>query len=158
MSAVIYARVPDSLKTALAAFAAEHSLSLTRAVVELLEHGLARIAQEQPAAGLEETQAQLKQTELRLQAALERERHTARAYNAVVERSRQPLVSCPTCRQPASGSDLLVSGRCPHCTKPLTSLLVPTPRAGMDRDEYLALMGALGVLVGLAHATTESAA
>ncbi len=158
MSAVVYARVPDSLKTALEAFASEHSLTLTRGVVELLERGLEQIAQEQPAAGLEETRARLQEAELRLQTALERERLTAHCYSAVVERSRQPLVSCPNCRKPVSGSDLLVSGRCPHCTKALTSLLVPTPRAGTDRDEYLALLGALGVLVGLAQATTQSAA
>jgi hypothetical protein len=34
------------------------------------------------------------------------------------------------------------------------TLLTPTPRAGLDRDEYLALLGALGVLVGLALATS----
>jgi hypothetical protein len=33
------------------------------------------------------------------------------------------------------------------------ALLTPTPRASLDRDEYLALMGALGVFVGLALAT-----
>jgi hypothetical protein len=36
------------------------------------------------------------------------------------------------------------------CARPLTSLLTPTPRAGLDSTEYIALMGALGVLVGLA--------
>lgn len=56
------------------------------------------------------------------------------------------------------GSDLLVSGRCPHCEKALTSLLTPAPRAGLEGSEYLALLRALGVLVGLALATTADSA
>jgi hypothetical protein len=40
----------------------------------------------------------------------------------------------------------------------LTSLLAPAPRAGLDPTEYLALLGALGVLVGLALATTDASA
>ena len=44
MSGVIYARVPDSLKHALHAHACKRGLSLTQAVVELLEQGLETIA------------------------------------------------------------------------------------------------------------------
>lgn len=74
-----------------------------------------------------------------------------------IRRSReQELASCPRCRKPVRGSDLLVSGRCPHCTKALTSLLTPAPHAGLDPTEYLALLGALGVLVGLALATSDA--
>jgi hypothetical protein len=51
------------------------------------------------------------------------------------------------------GSDLLVSGHCSNCDKALTSLLVPTRFAELVQNEYLALLGALGVLVGLALAT-----
>src|SRR6266702_4228636 len=40
MSQVIYARVPDSLKQALASRAHERELNLTATVVELLEQGL----------------------------------------------------------------------------------------------------------------------
>lgn len=35
-----------------------------------------------------------------------------------------------------------------------SSLLLPAPRASFDPNEYLALLGALGVLVGVALATT----
>ena len=56
------------------------------------------------------------------------------------------------------GTDLLVSGRCPNCDKALTTLLLPAPRSGFDRDEYLALLGAVGVLVGLATATSADSA
>ena len=85
----------------------------------------------------------------------EREQLTAHTYRALAERARQELVACPRCRKPVHGSDLLVSGRCPHCNKALTSLLLPTRTADLVQNEYLALLGALGVLVGLALATTD---
>ena len=159
MSAVVYARVPDSLKQTLEAHAQERGLSLTRAVVELVERGLEQTADQPSSSELEQTRAQLKQAELGLKAATQRERLTARTYRALAERARHQLGSCPGCRHPLTGTDLLVSGRCPNCDKALTTLLLPSPRSGFDRDEYLALLGALGVLVGLATTTnTDSAA
>jgi hypothetical protein len=165
MSAVIYARVPDSLKQTLHAHAGERGLTLTTAVVELLERGLEAIADEHSvheleaklaavSNELEATRGGLREAELGLQAAREREQLSARTYGALAERARQPLGSCPRCREPVRGSDLLVAGRCPNCGKALTSLLLPAPRANFASDEYLALMGALGVLVGLALAST----
>jgi hypothetical protein len=65
---------------------------------------------------------------------------------------------CPKYRQPVRGVDMLVNGRCPKCNTPLTSLLVPAPRAGLDSNEYLALLGALGVLAGLALASASASA
>ena len=53
MSAVVYARVPDSLKQALEAHASEVRLTLTAAVVDLLGRGLQAIANEQSVAELE---------------------------------------------------------------------------------------------------------
>lgn len=70
---------------------------------------------------------------------------------------RQELARCPLCRTPVSGKDLLRRGRCPHCGRALTSLLAPT-RAGLDRDEWIALLGALGVLAGLAPADASEPA
>jgi hypothetical protein len=106
---------------------------------------------------LAKTRARLKQAELGLQAAREREQTTARTYTAFAERARHELASCPGCRKPLRGSDLLVSGHCPHCEKALTSLLVPTRIGSLVQNEYLALLGALGVLVGLAMATSGNA-
>jgi hypothetical protein len=165
MSAVLYARVPDSLKQALHRHAAERGLTLTHAVVELVERGLAAISGEQSVSELEaklaaasseldQTRARLEEAELRVQAAREREQLTAHTYSALAERARQTLGSCPQCREPVRGSDLLVAGRCPNCGKALTSLLLPAPRANFAGDEYLALVGALGVLVGLALASS----
>jgi len=134
MSAVIYARVPDSLKQALEAHRSTGGLTLTRAVVELLEQGLEASAEGRSPAELEgklaectseqeATRARLAEAELRLQAAREREQLTARTYRALAERTRQELASCPRCRKPVRGSDLLVSGRCPHCRTALTRSL-----------------------------------
>jgi hypothetical protein len=39
-----------------------------------------------------------------------------------------------------------------------TSLLTPAPKAGLDSTEYLALLRALCVLVGLVLATTDASA
>ena len=167
MSEVVYARVPDALKRALKAHAAERGLNLTSALVGLLERGLEAITDERSLSELErklaastnalaETQAQLKDAQLGLQAARVREQLTARTYSAFAERARHELAPCPRCREPLRGSDLLASGRCPHCNKPLTSLLVPTRTANLDQNEYAALLGALSVLVGLALTTDES--
>ena len=53
MSAVVYARVADSLKEALEAHRAARGLTLTGAVVELLEQGLQAFADEQSVSELE---------------------------------------------------------------------------------------------------------
>ena len=160
MSAVLYTRVPEALKRALAASAATRGLSQTRAVVELLEQGLEasgseRLAELEGALArsqreLEAAGRRLREAELELEAIREREQHTARTYAALAARVRQELARCPGCTKPVRGSDLLVSGRCPHCGRAVTELLAPAPRSGLDQTEYLALLGALGLLTGLA--------
>ncbi|MEK6274369.1 MAG: hypothetical protein AABM30_03440 [Actinomycetota bacterium] len=141
MSQVVDARLPDPLKEALAEHASARALSLTAALVELLEQGLAASAAERSLAGLErelalagselaETRGRLREAELGLQAARERDELTARSYRALAERTRQQLASCPRCRKPVRGCDLLVSGHCPHCSKPLSSLLTRSHAVG----------------------------
>jgi hypothetical protein len=169
MSPVLYARVPEALKQALEAYGSTRGLTLTRAAVELLEQGLRASREERSLSELEATlaacrsgreqaQARLKEAELRLQGARAREQLTVATYASLAERTRQELASCPGCREPVRGSDLLVSGRCPKCGKALTELLRPAPQAHLEQSEYLALLGALGVLVGLALATSEASA
>jgi hypothetical protein len=170
VSEVVYARLPEALKEALRAHASARGLTLTAALVELLEQGLEARAAEHSAAAQErelalarselaETGGRLREAELRPQAGREREQLSARSYQALAERARQELASCPRCREPVRGSDLLVSGHCPHCGKALSSLLTPVARAGgLEPGEYLALLGALGAVVGFAlGGTAESA-
>jgi len=168
VSTVVYARVPDSLKQALAVRARERGLSLTAAVVALLERGLDATEDERAreregelaasAGELERTRARLAEAQATLALAREREQLTASSFRALAERARGELASCPQCGKPVRGSDLLVSGHCPQCVTPLTALLLPRPQTGApDRDAYLALLGALGGLVGLALASTSGA-
>jgi hypothetical protein len=168
VSAVLYARVPDSLKQALAARARARGLSLTAAVVELLERGLEATEDERAsereaalaasASELERTRARLAEAEAGLELAREREQITAATVSALAERARHELASCPQCRQPLRGDDLLVSGHCPNCERAITTLLTPRAQLGApDKDASLALLGALGGLVGLALASTSGA-
>jgi len=162
VSEVVYARVPDSLKQALREYSAARGLSLTRALVEVAERGLEAISTESDLASreakleaaaeeLKKTRTRLTDAQVRLRAVEERDTAINRAYGAVAERIRQEVAQCPACREPVSGRDLLMRGRCPNCGRALTSLLAPT-RAGLDRDEWIALLGALGVLAGLTPA------
>ena len=164
----LFVRVPDSLKQALAARAREHGLSLTAAVVALLERGLDATAEERArererelaasAGELERTRARLAEAEAALALAREREQLTASSFRALAERARGELASCPQCSHPLRGYDFLVSGHCPNCERAITTLLSPRPQRGApDRDAYLALLGALGALVGLALASTSGA-
>jgi plasmid stability protein len=169
VNAVLYLRLSEERKQALAARAREHGLSLNASACELIARGLqadeeerARERLEQKlAAGaseLEATRARLAEADLRLQAASEREQLIASTYAAFAERARGELASCPRCGKPLRGSDLVVSGRCPHCDKDLTSLLLPSRFGSLVTTEYLALLGALGVLAGLAlRASAERA-
>jgi len=169
VSAVVYVRVPDALKQALKAHAAAHASTQTAAAAQLLGQGLQASAKAQPLAELEaqladcrsehdRTRTRLEQAELRLQAAREREQTTAHTHSAFAARLRQPLAACPRCRQPVTGADLLLSGHCRNCTTSLSALLLPTPRAGFASNDYLTLLGALGLLAGLALASADSAA
>ena len=96
------------------------------------------------------TQARLREAELELRAAREREQLLASTFAAFAERARGKLASCPSCGTSLRGSDLLVSGHCPTCEHALSSLLVPTRLGSLVLNEYLALLGALAVLAGLA--------
>ena len=82
------------------------------------------------------------------------------AVSTVALRRPGPARACllPEMPQAPAGSDLLVSGRCPNpnCGKALSSLLVPTRTGDLVQNDYLALLGALSVLVGLAMATGMS--
>jgi hypothetical protein len=172
VSVVVYARMSEAVTRDLQARAAERGLTLNRAVVELLEQALSGSANAVSLVELEaelaqlrdelaQTRAQLREAELRLDAGAEREALSARTLRALAERARHELAVCPRCREPVRGTDLLVSGHCPKesCRALLTSLLTPTPKIGApEKDEYFALLGALGALVGLALATPEQRA
>jgi hypothetical protein len=165
----LFVRVPDALKQALADRAGERGLSLTSAVVALLERGLDTSEEERAreregelaacAGELERTRARLAEAEAALALAREREQISATSLRALAERARGELASCPQCSHPLRGYDLLVAGHCPNCKRAITTLLTPRPQRGSpDKDAYLALLGALGGLVALALASSSSGA
>ena len=111
------------------------------------------------AAELERTRARLVEAEAALALAREREQLTGTSFRVLAERARGELASCPQCQKPLRGFDLLVGGHCPQCARPITALLLPRRQTGApDQDAYLALLGALGGLVGLALARTSGGA
>jgi plasmid stability protein len=166
VSKVVYARVPDALKQTLATRARERGLSQTATVVELLEQGL-QASDERPeglerelaasTGQLEQTRARLAQAEAKLEATSQQQQTFTQTLAALAERTRHQLATCPQCQTALSGYDLLVSGHCPTCTRPITTLLTPRPQKGAPtNDDYLPLLGALGGLVGLALATSDA--
>jgi hypothetical protein len=133
VSAVVYARVPDSLKLALEARARERGLTLTGVVVELLERGLEATGDEgsrelerelvASANELERARGRLAEPEAGLEVAREREEINARTLRVFAERARHKFASCPYCLRPLRGYDLLVVGHCPNCDRAITALL-----------------------------------
>jgi hypothetical protein len=162
MTEVVYLRVSEQLKEALAARANEQGSSQNQAASELIELGLAASDHDRARGRLEaklaatntelaQTRARLEQAELGLREAGKRERTTSRLQRALAQRAHQQLAACPQCRTPLRGSDYLVTGHCPNCQRPITNLLTPKPQTGApNKDEYLALLGALGGLLSLA--------
>jgi hypothetical protein len=161
VSEVLFVRLSEERKQAVAARAQERGLSLNASACELLARGLQADEEERAHEQLEQElvagareldamRARLAEADLRLQAAREREQLLASTSAAFAERARVKLATCPSCSTPLRGSDLLVSGYCPKCENVLTSLLVPSRFGSLVRDEYLVLLGALAVLAGLA--------
>ena len=120
---MVYLRVPDALKQALAVRARERSLNLTAAVVALLERGLMRaprrahapgkLSSRRPPAELERTRARLPEAEAAL--AWPESGSSYTRASGVAERARGELAVLSPVRKPVRGCDLLVRGHCPNC-------------------------------------------
>jgi hypothetical protein len=152
MSQTIYARVPDQTKEAVDGYAGERGLTLASSVTQLLDRGLQAAGDEASVATLQDRVAE---QGAELEAMRERERATSSAYRALGQRTTQPVGSCPSCATRISGQDLLVSGQCPSCGASLTPLLgIGTDGAigkgGLNDADLKILLGALGVLLGIA--------
>jgi hypothetical protein len=148
---VIYTRVPETLKDAADAYAAQRGAKLSSAVVDLMERGLTAVSDEQSIADLEKSVADCMAENARLKASLNSAKSELAAVKTLAQRAAQPVGSCPKCSKPISGYDLLASGQCHACAEPLSKLLTPSVRsANLDQREFLILVGALGAVVGLA--------
>jgi rubrerythrin len=166
---VLYARVAADLKGAVDRYADDHGLSITAGVGRLLELGLRTDADGTPSEQLRRraeraeqrlTRAQTELTTVRteLDGAQQRERALAGAHEALARRISGVVGSCPACGKPVKGSDVLVDGTCPACSVSLASLATPDQpgkvgKGGLDPTEYKLLIGAVGVLLGIAIAS-----
>lgn len=149
---VIYARVPEDVKTTTENFAADQGLTLTSAVVELLKRGLEASANEESIAELETRVAELKGRNRELSAELQGAKSELQTLTALGERTKlSTLGECPNCQYPITGYDLLTTGRCPACNRGLAQLLgSDTSNTGLDQKEFLLWLGAIGALIGIA--------
>jgi hypothetical protein len=149
MTATIYARVADDLKSATDQYATERGMSLASAVSDLLSRGLEAAANEAASGGLERRNQEL-QRELA---------HVRQAAVAVDERLKQVLGICQ-CGSPLTGNDLLVTGRCPTCSRGVGALLAGTDESAgsVNRNEFAPFIAGIGValaLVVLAYAASQ---
>lgn len=153
MSQVIYARVPDSLKEAADSYAHDKGVTLTAAVVDLLERGLAAASDEESTTQLQLEVAQERASSAQLRAELERHRGELAAVEVVRQRAGQTMATCPNakCQRPVTAYQLLAVGRCGECGEGLSNLIAPaTAPAGLDQRELLLLIGAIGAVIGAA--------
>lgn len=159
MSQVIYARVPDATKEAVDGYADERGVTLTSAVVDLLERGLGAVTDERSIAALEARVAQLDAEKTQVATQLRAAQTELGALGALSSRSHQVVGRCPKCKQDFTGYDLLATGRCEHCGQPLSDLLLAKKAAdtsGLDANEFLLLLGALGAILAVAYIATNN--
>jgi antitoxin component of RelBE/YafQ-DinJ toxin-antitoxin module len=162
MSQVIYARVPDEVKDAADAFAEEHGMSLTGAVVHLLGSGLSASKEERSFAEVTAELQQLRNQLVHAQSQFEAVNQQMETLQRLVQRTQHPIGSCPHCHQPITGMDLLALGVCSHCKESLTDLLdlansssVDATNGGINDKELLMLLATLGALIGVVYITTK---
>jgi len=125
MSQVIYARVPETVKADVEEYADQNAVSLSAAVVDLLQRGLAAAGEERSIANLEAKLARMNGEKVTLEANL----HVALTRSARCAHSptggATTVGSCPKCRAPITGLDLLGRGLCGKCQASLLELLAP---------------------------------
>lgn len=163
-SAVIYARIAAGLKGQVEVYAKDRGMTLTAAVVDLLERGLEAVTNAGPVEQLRErvldqdrhlSSARVELAEAT--AALSSLRERERGLQTLAQRAEQTLGPCPHCTKPVSGYDVLISGHCPSCGRGLTSVLVGPQMKGLDQTEILLLLGALGIVLGAAYLGSKGA-
>lgn len=162
MSSVIYARVPDALKEAVETYRVEQGTTLTRGLADLIQRGLESASRgDEPDLHhqLEKARGELREAQAHTQVLEQRVASTAETQRIVAQQMKQELGQCPKCGKPVRGEDVLITGRCSE-GHPVRSLVEPAEKTeeSFNRNEYLVLLGALGVLLGLALASKETQA
>ena len=159
MSQVIYARVPDQLKDAADIYADERALTLTSAVVDLLQRGLAAVSDERSVAALEARVAALAADKAQVETQLQAAQNELGTVQLLAQRASQGIGACPdpACGQPITGYDLFAVGHCAQCGAALAGLMVPAEQAStLNQRDFMILVGAIGALVGVAILTSKA--
>jgi len=141
-------------KKAVDGYADERGMSLTTAVVDLLARGLEAAENEASIHKIEveiarlraerkTSDARVREAETHAREAMKREATLTSAYRGLAERIKQDIGKCPACQVGVTGEDLLVSTACRNGHSLVSMFGKPNP-------EYMFLVGALGVLVGIA--------
>jgi hypothetical protein len=140
MSMTIYARIPDELKAATDAYAAEHGMTLANAVTDLLGRGMEAVAGEESIRTLE-ARAQELQRELD---------QVKPALDAMHERLPQVLGTCK-CGRDLTGEDLLIKGVCPACKLGLTAVLAGSSDNGatVNRADLTPFLAGVGIALAV---------
>jgi hypothetical protein len=153
---VIYARVPASLKEAADTYAEEHGTTLTAAVADLLDRGLSQVSDERAMAELRASRSRLAEEKAATEAALQTARAQVAALGAFAQQAGRRIGTCPSCKQQITGHDLLVIGACRQCGHALSGLIAPArAESAIDQRELMILVGAVGVLLGIAYLTSK---
>jgi len=158
MSQVIYARVPEALKDVAEAYATERGATLTGAVVELLERGLAAASDEHSVAELQANLARVTAEKAQIEAALKSATNELAVLRTFAQRAGLTVGTCPNkeCRLDISGYDLLGAGQCRHCGRALTSLIAPASSTStLDQRELMLLLGALGAVLAIGYLASQ---
>jgi hypothetical protein len=108
----IYARIPEELKAATDAYAADHGMTLANAVADLLGRGMEATTNGESVKALE---ARARELQLELD-------QVKPALDAVYSRLPQVLGKCK-CGRDLTGEDLLIKGTCPTCKLGLAGAL-----------------------------------
>jgi hypothetical protein len=153
MSQVIYARVPDALKTDVEEYAGKQGMSLTTGAVDLIQRGLDSTVHERSMSRAKAKLIQLENENRELDGKLRVALSELSGVRAFTDRASQLRVgTCPNadCGLEISGFDLLGPGQCKHCRQSLLNLIAPPTSTQLDQREVGFLVGALGaLLVGL---------
>jgi hypothetical protein len=141
----IYARIPEGLKVATDAYAAEHGMTLANAVTDLLGRGMEASVSEESVKALE-TRAQELQRELD---------QVRPALDVVYDRLPQVLGTCK-CGRALTGEDFLIKGICPECKLGLSGALSGASENGakvnrVDLTPFLAGVGIALAVILLAY-------
>lgn len=147
VSQVIYARVPDAVKDDVEEYAEKQGVSLTSAVVDLVQRGLAAVVEEKSITNLEAKVARTSAENNALEARLAVASNEVGALRSFADRAVQTTVGkCPKCQHPISGFDLLGRSHCGKCGQSLLGLLAPksSSQPALDERELGFVVGALG--------------